>query len=179
MVKICSFIVLLVFMCTGISLAESYKWVDDSGTVHFTDDLSQVPKKYSKKVRTIGDVGPSESATGETVGDAEPMKGKENSPAAGGIPGESGQKKDKLYGGKSGGDWKNEFSSLKADLGATDDQIAELNARLSDTSRMSRTEYLSIQNSIKNFRYHRDEVNKKLADLNEDASRVGLPGEFR
>lgn len=179
MVKICSILVVLVFMCPGLSLAETYKWVDDRGTVNFTEDLSQVPKKYRKKVRTIGDVGPSGSAAGEPAGDAKPVKGAETSPAAGGSSGENDQKKNKLYGGRSGGDWKSEFESLRANIGATDNQIAELNARLSDTSRMSRTEYLSIQNSIKNLRFHRDEVNKKLADLNEAASRAGLPGEFR
>jgi hypothetical protein len=179
MIKISPILVMLVFVCAGISLAETYKWVDDSGTVHFTDDLSQVPKKYGKKVRAIGDVGPSEPAADERAGGARPVKGTESAPAAGGSAGDSGQKKDKLYGGRSGADWQNEFATLKANVGSTDAQIAELNGRLSDTSSMSRTEFLSIQNSIKNLRFHREEVSKKLDALNEAASRAGLPGEFR
>lgn len=177
--KICSMLVLLVFVCTGVSVAETYKWVDDSGTVNFADDLSQVPKKYRKKVRTMGDVGPSQAVPPETSAEANPVKGTGASPAAGGASEEGGNAKETLYGGKSGETWKSEFAALKGDLAATDAQIAELNGRLSDTSRMSRTEYLSIQNSIKNLGYHRDAVNGKLDALTGAASRAGVPAEYR
>jgi len=30
--------------------AEMYKWVDEKGTVHFTDDISSIPEKYREKV---------------------------------------------------------------------------------------------------------------------------------
>ena len=32
--------------------AEMYKWVDDKGTVHFTDDLSTIPEKYREDAET-------------------------------------------------------------------------------------------------------------------------------
>ncbi len=178
MVKICSVLVLLLFTCVGSSIAETYKWVDDKGTVNFADDLSQVPKKYRKKVRTMGDIGPSDAGSAETAGEATPARGTEVSPVAGETPEEKG-KKDTLFGGKSGATWKGEFSALRTDVAATDDRITELNKRLSDTSGMSRTEYLSIQNTIKNLRFHRDEVSRKLDSLNEAASRAGVPGEYR
>lgn len=178
MVKICSVLVLLVFTCAGSSLAETYKWVDDKGTVNFADDLSQVPKKYRKKVRTMGDMGPSAAEPADPFGESRPVKGAESSPVAGGKGEESG-KKDTLYGSKSGEAWKGEFSALRADIAATDSQIAELNGRLSDTGGMSRTEYLSIQNTMKNLRYHREEANRKLDALNEAASRAGVPGQYR
>ncbi|MGZ3604826.1 MAG: aspartyl protease family protein [Thermodesulfobacteriota bacterium] len=34
------------------SYAEMYKWVDDKGTVHFTDDLSAIPEKYREDAET-------------------------------------------------------------------------------------------------------------------------------
>ncbi len=34
------------------SYAEMYKWVDDKGTVHFTDDLSTIPEKYREDAET-------------------------------------------------------------------------------------------------------------------------------
>ena len=37
-----------------ISLAEVYKWVDENGVVHFTDDIIQVPEKYRPKAERIG-----------------------------------------------------------------------------------------------------------------------------
>ena len=30
---------------------EAYKWVDEKGTVHFTDDLGQVPEKYREQIQ--------------------------------------------------------------------------------------------------------------------------------
>ena len=30
--------------------AEMYKWVDEKGTVHFTDDISSIPEKYRENV---------------------------------------------------------------------------------------------------------------------------------
>jgi hypothetical protein len=36
---------------------EVYKWVDEKGTVHFTDDNSRIPEKYGKQVerRTLSE----------------------------------------------------------------------------------------------------------------------------
>ena len=33
--------------------ADIYRWEDDSGVIHFTDDLSAIPAKYRKKSREI------------------------------------------------------------------------------------------------------------------------------
>jgi hypothetical protein len=30
--------------------AEVYKWMDEKGTVHFTDDNSRIPEKYGQQV---------------------------------------------------------------------------------------------------------------------------------
>jgi glutaredoxin-like YruB-family protein len=35
--------------------AETNRYTDDRGTIHFVDDLSQVPKKYRKAARTTDD----------------------------------------------------------------------------------------------------------------------------
>ena len=36
----------------SVSYGEMYKWVDDKGAVHFTDDLSNIPEKYREEVET-------------------------------------------------------------------------------------------------------------------------------
>ncbi len=48
-----------IFLCIALlaisissSYAEMYKWVDDKGTVHFTDDLSNIPEKYREDAET-------------------------------------------------------------------------------------------------------------------------------
>jgi len=46
------FILIGLILCSVISAGqEVYRWVDEKGTVHFTDDLSQVPEKYREKIR--------------------------------------------------------------------------------------------------------------------------------
>lgn len=44
-------VTLLAFL-TSPSYAEMYKWVDDKGTVHFTDDLSAIPEKFRESAET-------------------------------------------------------------------------------------------------------------------------------
>ncbi len=38
------FVIFVVFVSTGYG--EMYRWVDEKGTVHFTDDLSSIPERY-------------------------------------------------------------------------------------------------------------------------------------
>jgi clan AA aspartic protease (TIGR02281 family) len=43
-VAVLSIVILIVFVSQGYG--EMYKWVDEKGTLHFSDDLSKVPEKY-------------------------------------------------------------------------------------------------------------------------------------
>ena len=45
------FVILSVFFVPA-SYGEMYKWVDEKGTVHFTDDPSSIPEKYREGVET-------------------------------------------------------------------------------------------------------------------------------
>lgn len=49
-----SVIILFILFISEISFAEVYKWVDEKGAVHFTDDMMQVPEKYRPKAEEIG-----------------------------------------------------------------------------------------------------------------------------
>lgn len=39
-------------MMLQVSQAEIFKWVDDKGTVHFTEDPATIPEKYQEKVKS-------------------------------------------------------------------------------------------------------------------------------
>ncbi len=55
------FILIGLILCSVISTGqEVYRWADEKGTVHFTDDLSQVPEKYRDKIRK--EISPKEPA---------------------------------------------------------------------------------------------------------------------
>lgn len=165
---------LLLGMFAGTVGAETYTWVDSSGTTNFTEDISQVPKKYLKKVRVRGDVSPAVSGGSErSIETVSPAPADTNTPTG------SSEKKEVMYGNKTGKSWKAEFDTLRTQIAATDDQISELNTRLGDTSKMSRSDYLGIQSSIRNLQFHRGELEKKLKTLNEQALQAGVPGEFR
>ncbi len=49
------FTILFIFLFSSASsFAEVYKWVDDKGVVHFTDDVTQVPQNYRPKAEKMG-----------------------------------------------------------------------------------------------------------------------------
>lgn len=151
--------------------AETYQWTDERGTVNFADDLGQVPKKYRKKAKPLG--AEEEAAPAPKTGngsEGEPAKPKSKT-------GEQGAKK--LYGGKDEEAWRRDFRQTEFNLKNAESELATLRGRIADTSRMSRTEYLSVQNSIK---YAEDRVRlmqNKLDELRETADRLGVPPDFR
>lgn len=48
------FFILLFLFLTQLSFAEVYKWVDEKGGVHFTDDILQIPEKYRPQIERLG-----------------------------------------------------------------------------------------------------------------------------
>jgi hypothetical protein len=44
-------VIVLVVLCAPVH-AEIYKWVDEKGTVHFTEDPATIPEKYREKVKS-------------------------------------------------------------------------------------------------------------------------------
>ena len=43
----------LVFLTSPTSFGEVYKWVDEKGVTHFTDDMTQVPQRFQPKAERI------------------------------------------------------------------------------------------------------------------------------
>jgi hypothetical protein len=171
---------LLAILFSGAASAETYMWEDATGTVNFTEDLSQVPKKYRKKVQVRGDLSAptaEQPPAATEPGAAKSSSGPVSSDA--GKPSGNKEKKDILYGGKSGEEWRRDFAYLRADKKSTDDQIAEMNGRLADTSQMSRSDYLNINSTLKSLQLHMAEVGRKLDALSQAAARAGVPEEFR
>ena len=46
------FLVFILAVWVASGYGEMYKWVDEKGTVHFTDDLSKIPEKYHEDAET-------------------------------------------------------------------------------------------------------------------------------
>ena len=47
--KTITLILLFLFTAT-LSYGQVYKWVDEKGIVHFTDDITQIPEKYRRAI---------------------------------------------------------------------------------------------------------------------------------
>jgi hypothetical protein len=70
------FVILLIFLFYQISLAEVYKWVDEKGVTHFTDDITQVPEKSRPKSDSVE--VPQEKGDAKVEGEAEPERKEES-----------------------------------------------------------------------------------------------------
>ena len=148
--------------------ADTYQWTDDRGTVNFTEDYGKVPKKYRKKMKVQGDEG---GAAPQSSVSPEPEMDKPKSEEA--EPGK------KLYGGKDERVWRRDFDAAAYDLQSAEAELEALHGRLKDTSRMSRSEYLAIQNTLKHAESRVQGMQRKLDLLRETADRYGVPMDFR
>ena len=59
---------LLILFSVELAFAQIYKWVDEKGEVHFTDDPIQIPERYRSKADRIGLPEERTEATTETPG---------------------------------------------------------------------------------------------------------------
>jgi hypothetical protein len=152
-------LVLLLLLVPFAANAVTYEWTDEAGTVNFTEDLGHVPKKFRKKAKVLnGDDAP------QIIVDPEPAKGNKEA----GAPKKGGLSKEQLA-------QRNEYATAKANLKAAENEAAELRARLNDTSKMSRTEFLTLQNTLKQAEFRVQEQKKKVDQLRISAEKAGIP----
>jgi hypothetical protein len=180
MIRIFLFLMMVLTVAAPVS-AETYKWIDDRGTVNFTEDYSQIPKKYRKKTRMIGDVGASspEVASGN-VGESKnewsgASSAESNQATTVGKP----EKKVATFGGKNGDEWSGEFGKISSEIKNVEEQIAQRRDKLSHPEKLTRAQYLGTEYEIKDLQAKLEELRGKRSALDETASRVGVPYEFR
>jgi hypothetical protein len=66
---------LLVFLLVAtVAQAETYKWTDNDGTVHFSDSLGKVPADYLKSAKPLGMDTKGATNTYKAVSPAEPRQ---------------------------------------------------------------------------------------------------------
>lgn len=71
------------FLFPAVSRADIYRWEDDQGTIHFTDDASTIPAKYRKNASPLIHEGPS------VISPEKPPSSQAGGPAT--APGPSGR----------------------------------------------------------------------------------------
>jgi len=81
--KIRMIILLCVFGFVPVSSAEYYKYTDENGNIHYTDDFSKVPGNQRKDVEGYAEVGRSETLFGDTQKDKKEKPGPESKETTG------------------------------------------------------------------------------------------------
>lgn len=176
---------LIVFLMLALPLtavAEIYSWTDASGTVHFTEDLSQVPKQYRKKLKVRDD---SLQPVAPVPAVPEPAEKRPATPPAAATtnaatPGSAaGKAADSLYGGKSAAVWQAEFREKRAAVQAVDNQIKQLKAEMQRANNVAGAEKIAELNARSvELAQKYEAAAASLNRLVEKANQAGLPPEF-
>ncbi|MFZ0243672.1 MAG: DUF4124 domain-containing protein [Desulfobacterales bacterium] len=133
-------------LCTSAASAEFYKYLDEQGNVHFTDDYNQVPPDQRKQVKGYEEVQPLDTATAAQV---------KIDPAAAPVPEEPSA--GETAGEAAPNDFDRQLKSLdqrKAELAAEYETLMQENTHLND-----------IKKSVKN-RTDADQYNESVRKLN-------------
>jgi hypothetical protein len=175
MKKTIGMVVTLVFLAASAS-AVTYRWEDDQGTLNFTEDPGNIPQKYRKKARIVGEEEP---LVDSVVEKASGEKSPEPAEAKGAAPVEKQEKKKAVYGDKDENAWKSEFARLRGELKSVDEQLGSKKALFSDPSKLSRMQYKSLEYEIKNLEQRWNDLLAKMKSLRADATRQGVPADIQ
>jgi hypothetical protein len=167
------FLVIGIMFIVASAHAATYEWTDSQGGKHFTDDPDKIPAKYRQKSRKI-DVEP-------PVEWKQPVPPPERQPAA------SEPMRESLPGGHNETWWRSSFKMLRNDLKKIQDKLPEKRDALSALGRKrtlyhkasDRTAYNGLKDDIDKDEARVTELQKQLADLDADATRAGVPMEWR
>lgn len=124
---------LLVLGAAAPLQAEIYTWTDAAGTVHFTEDLGQVPRKERRKVRRLDEDQPAPARAAETPASGDTGEAPKGAPKD--IPAqesEKGQVPDgtQRYGGKSYAQWQKDLADREAAMTAVKQRVEEIAAQV-------------------------------------------------
>ncbi len=157
-------------------MAETYSWVDGQGTVNFTDDYSQVPRKYRTKVKRLDTTDEQPAPTSH-----EPEAGTANQspqPQGGGnvVPPDAGSD---AYGGRKAGVWQQEFRARGLELKRLEQQLVNLEALIKNPVGIPRERLSGLSQEFKDTQRQYNEALKRYNEFNDEANKAGLPAEFR
>lgn len=170
------------FLCPGFILllattlhAETYSWIDDSGTYNFTEEYSRIPKKYQKKVKLRGAAQPEEqpqlSPNPENApGQAEKTGAKTPSVRGNGV---------ELSGGKSHAAWRQEMDAMEAELSSIEQRLEELKKQVDNTKRISKVQFDELKKEFDYSRATYDQKYKSYTELIEKVRKAGIVVEIK
>jgi len=137
------FIILLIFLISQVSFAQVYKWVDEKGVTHLTDDMTQVPEKYRPRTESV-----------ETPQEKEDAKVEEEI----GPPKKEDASKDRL--GRGEDYWKGRVEEWRKRLRELQDKFEVLRTKYNGlTERHNDSKSIAVRTEI---RRERDQVKSEI-----------------
>lgn len=136
-------ILFIFFLISPPVSAQIYRWSDEKGAVHFTDDITKIPEKYRPKVERIG--ASEENLEIKKEGDA-PIKKKEDI------------YKDQL--GRGEDYWKNRVEEWKKRLRTAQDRMESARVKYNELTERFNDSRSSVERS--QLRSQRDLVKQEM-----------------
>jgi len=170
-------IALVLFAFPFSVFAEIYKWVDDEGVVHATDDPSSVPAKYWEKGKVK-----KEEVPPATFQEIQPVQPVQPSPTM-----ETGKKE--LYGDYSLDEWTEKFMELRKDIADNQEKSEREKSFISIFEGGRRYGKVFTKEEVSQYESYKSEITvledkiKKLKDeldeLQRKARAYGVPKDIR
>ena len=151
--------------------AETYSWVDDSGTYNYTEDYSRVPKKYRKKVKRREDLQQDVKPQASPVPESAASRPAEKT-AVKSAPVQGDEKE--MYGGKSRADWRKEMEVLEAELNGIEQHMEQLRKQMSDSKGIYRDQLEVLKKDYDGSRAAYDKKYKDYTRLIETVRKAGI-----
>jgi len=126
-----------------ISFAEVYKWVDEKGSIHFTDDFLQIPEKYRFSTEKMG--LPENKKETQKEGDST-VKGKEDT------------YRDRL--GRGEEYWRGRVEGLRKRLFSLQERVENLRIKYNDLTEKFNDSKNKIERTT--LRQERDQIKNEM-----------------
>ena len=140
--------ILLFLFTVSLSHADVYKWVDEKGIVHFTDDITQIPEKYRRAIEEV-EIEVGEEKT-ETKQEGEgPQKKQEDS------------YKDRS--GRGEEYWKGRVEEWRKKLQSLQERVESLRLRYNELTEKFNSSKSSVQRAT--IRNDREQVKNQMDEL--------------
>lgn len=171
------FVVMLLILPLSAGAA-TYSWTDANGTMHFTDDLGSVPKKYRAKAlqKAAGEETPPQASEAPATKSVASEKKTDPSVAASDSTKISPSTR---FGDRTAGEWQTEFRALREQLKTIEQQMDELKRQGGDGKTLLTSAMIAEMNA-RNKQLNQDYAAARVRfnTLVEQANKVGLPQEF-
>lgn len=176
-------LLILLVLCTTKStlFAETYTWVDENGTMNFTDNLSSIPQKYRKKALKREEIeygSPSiQSAASRTKEENSVNVQPEKQ-----IKAPSSQSKVEprgVCGGKGCDEWASEFRARNSEISSLEQQIRHSEELLKNPTGLNKEQIYRLPQEIVSLITQRNDAIKRYNEFNDTANRAGVPPDYR